>query len=219
MRLFRSILAVVLLGSFGSGPAGAAFDNSDFSNGLTSWTTSGDVTVASQAAVLGDAVPDSSLYQGAEWLPASVTIQFDFSNVLSPAVPQGTFPDVFFASLYFINDLNQFDLQNHVFDDAVGLFDLDSGGVYNLNPGGLLSASPLGPEWLRFTATLPNSYGYVIPVFELSDQNFVVGDSRVLVDNVTLAIPEPASGMLATAAFLAVSVLAFQRRRSSAGVE
>lgn len=146
------------------------------------------------------------------------TLEFDFLNRLSGNVPNLTFPDAFFASLYFANDLNQFDLTNGVFDDAQALFDLDYSGVANNQ--GLLSTSGKGGDWQHFSMVFTNLYNFVIPVFELFGLNGMDGDSLVSIDNVTLnastppshAVPEPTSLLLW---LVGIPLLRKQSRRTS----
>ena len=181
-----------------AGGAHADLINGDFSSGLTGWTTEGDVVVESGAASIGDEDPYSLLYQGVALAPGLYELEFDFSNLLSDYVPPSgpvTFPDIHFASLYFINDLSQFDLNTLSFDDAAALFDMDYTGPYNVQ--GVISASPLGQAWSHFTMTFDNNCAYAIPTFELLDFNLVSGDSEVLIDNVSVAIvPEPSTVLL-----------------------
>jgi hypothetical protein len=183
----------------------AAF-NGDFSDGLNSWTFAGDVAAISGEAVLADNLASHSyLFQGVPMPPASFIIQFDFFNNLSASFNPGTtFPDAFFATVYYINNLGQFDPLNNGFDASTALFDMDANGVYNVHPDAVIGASPLGVGWQRVTALLPNAYNFVIPMFELFSLNLVAGDSSVRLDNVLVAIPEPrllfAAGLAALAA-------------------
>ena len=201
-KTFAAMLVLFsVLGMSGSVEA-APILNGGFSPGLAGWTAAGDVSVTSTGeAALGDNDETySSLYQGVALDPGLYTIEFDFRNLLSIDVPQGTFPDTFFASLYFANDLTQFDLKNSVFDDATALFDLDANGFFNSS--GVIGASTIGDGWLHFSMNFQNDYGYAIPTFELFDMNFVNNDSTVLLDNVSITssapapVPEPATLLL-----------------------
>ena len=165
--------------------------NADFSDGLNQWTTSGNVINLNQEALIGDdGSAHNILYQGVAVSLGTLMVDFDFRNLLSGSIPMGTFPDSFFVSMYAINDINLFDLQNNVFDDELPLMDLDANGVFNNM--GTIEMSMKGPDWLHFSATFENTHNYVIPVFELFDLNLVQDDSAVLVDNVRV-IPEPRS--------------------------
>lgn len=201
--LFTLFLCVVL-----SHSARASFDFvEDFSAGLGAWTATGAVATVNEEVRLADDEATAFLYQGIATPPGSTSIEFDFNNNLSPDFNQGTFLDSFFASLFFVDDLNQFDLLGSVFDDSLALLDLDAQGAFNVN--GDITPSDKGPDWLHFSATFVNNYAYVIPVFEVNDLNLVAGDSEVLIDNVVIAVPE-ARGV---ALLLVGMSLALGRRR------
>lgn len=176
----------------------ATIVNETFDAGTIGWTTSGDVGGTTDA-YLGDTNTDYSLlYQGFAIAPGTYRIEFDYLNVMSSEVPAdlAAFPDVFFASLYFTNDLGTFDLAGNVYDDVDFLLDLDSTGAYNV--AGTLSPSALGGNWTHFSYDFTNSYAYVIPLFELFDFNTITSDSQTRLDNVmicqtTQVVPEPAT--------------------------
>ncbi|QSA98736.1 PEP-CTERM sorting domain-containing protein [Methylococcus sp. EFPC2] len=183
------------LGVLGNG-ASAGVVNGDFSTGLGGWATTGNVDASGQTAVLGDAsgADYSSIYQGVALAAGNYRLEFDFLNGLSADVPSGVFRDVVFASLYFIDDISQFDPVGLVFDDGLALFDLDVNGV--ANSAGTVGASAKGGDWRHFSISFNNSYGYVIPTLEFFNQNGVSGDSTVGVDNIAItplpaAVPEP----------------------------
>ncbi|WFP48582.1 hypothetical protein PL263_10700 [Methylomonas sp. EFPC3] len=201
MTLFTKISFAVSLFALSTQLSLAAPLNGDFSSNLDSWVTSGPVGSVAQAAQLTDNQGgDSSLFQGVALASGQYTLEFDALNLLSRDIPNGNFPDAFFASLYFANDLNQFDLANGIFDNALALFDLDYSGVANNN--GAISASALGGDWFHFSILFNNSYGFAIPTFELFNLNATDGDSQVLIDNVVISsaptstVPEPASLLL-----------------------
>jgi hypothetical protein len=162
--------------------------NGDFSDGLNGWTSQGDVQVVDHAARLGDNLSTHSLlYQGVALPPGTYTLTFDFKNSLSSissSEPLFVFYDVFFATLFFVNDLSKFDPQNGQFDDAIDLFDLEYSGPFDVT--GRITASPRGPNWSRFALTFHNKFNYAIPYFELYDQNFINNDSQVFVDDVSI---------------------------------
>ena len=170
--------------------------NGTFDSGLAGWTTVGDVQAVTDASLGDNGVDYSLLYQGVALAPGTFRLEFDFMNLLSADVSEDfAFPDVFFASLYFTNDLGTFDLANAVFDDVAPLMDLDASGPSNV--AGTVGASALGPDWAHFTFDFSNSYAYVVPVFELLNFNFLA-DSEVRLDNVAISqvatvVPEPAS--------------------------
>lgn len=198
----RRTLAVILVALFGSycfiSTGNAALINSDFSSGLTGWTSQGDVTTDNQEAVLGDdGVNDSLLYQPVALSSGQYRVEFDFLNGLSSVPPTFGFLDSFFASLYFVNDLSQLDILGGSFDAITPLFDLDANGVSNLT--GSVGLSSKGGNWRHFGLTFQNNFNYVIPAFELLEQNQINADSTVRIDNVSIAVsavPEPSTFFL-----------------------
>ncbi len=190
-------LAVACLSAL---PTSASVVNGDFSSGLGSWSSSGDVTAANEATLGDNGEIYSYLYQAVALAPGQYTIEFDFLNLLSSdlTTDPNAFPDAFFASLYFTNDLSSFDLVGAVFDGVTPLVDLEASGAVNV--AGVLSPSAVGPDWTHFSFDFTNNFSYVIPTFELLDFNFASGDSTVGLDNVSITldpavvpIPEPAT--------------------------
>jgi len=189
--------------------SGNAIQNPAFDAGLSSWVTTGSVTVVANEARLSDD-PDATalMYQPVQLTSGVYTITFDFNSELSDQNSPGTFPDTFFASLYFIDDLNQLDIPGNVFDAATGLMDLDWQGAFNV--AGLISPSPLGPGWSRFSHDFQMTHAHVAIAFEQAGLNGVTGDSAVRIDNVVIAlVPEPASLVL----FVFAGLLWVIRRR------
>lgn len=194
------------------GPAVYALPmNGDFSAQLADWTTLGNVQAEAGAAVLGDEGEYySALYQAVGASAGTYTIEFDFFNALSDDIPNFAFADVFFASLYFIDDVDAFNLETFAFDDALALFDMDSIGPYNNN--GTIETSVVGEAWLHFSLTFENAYEHIIPTFEFMDGNFIDSDSRVWIDNVQITatavpVPEPGTGFLLIAGFCGLIIM------------
>ena len=206
--------------------------NGDFSDELNGWTTEGfyfpegDVRVVNGEAILGDNSEIwSALYQPIALDPIKYTIAFDFKNNLSNELYDSSelddssfvFYDIFFASLYFINDVSQFNLDIdpalNVFDDSSPLFDMEASGVSNNN--GIIGTSSKGQEWLHFSTTFTNTYAYVIPTFELLDFNYINDDSQVLIANVGInPVPEPTTLLLLGSGLFALAGMARKRRKS-----
>jgi len=190
--------------------------NGDFSSNLANWD-SVNVSVSAGEAILSDSSGlDSRLFQGVGLTMGQYTLEFDFLNELSADVPQGSFLDPFFASLYFINDINSFDLDNLVFDDALPLFDLDAGGPVLYQ--GSIGNSSLKNGWSHYSAVFSNTFSYAIPTFELFNLNSMNNDSSVLIDNVVITavpastVPEPATLTLLIAALSACRKRARKKR-------
>jgi hypothetical protein len=176
----------------------ATVANGSFSAGLSDWTTQGDVSATSVATLGDNGEIYSSLLQPVALAPGQYQFEFDFQSLMStdPGTDPSAFPDAFFASLYFINDLPSFDLAGSVFDDAMPLLDVDVSGPVAI--AGVLSPSVAIPGWTHYTMDFTNNFSYVIPVFELLDFNIVSGDSAVNLDNVSITqptgvVPEPAT--------------------------
>lgn len=196
--------------------------NGDFSDGLNDWTTLGDVNEQLEEALVPDdgaGTGSSSLYQGVALAPGSYEFQFDFLGDMSSNVPPGSFPDLFSASLYFIDDINSFDLVNSFFDDVIALFDLDFFGLAPIN--GSAGSSPKGAGWTRWALSFNNSYNFAIPTFETFDGNFLA-DSVVRIDNVSITanpaqVPSPSSLILLLSGLIGIAARYRQRTAQRTG--
>lgn len=186
----------------------------DFATGLGGWQVSGDVLEESGVAVLGDdGAYYSSLYRETVLGVEDFTFEFDFLNGLSSDTSIG-FPDTFYGTLYFVNDISTFDLNTLSFDDALATLSVDYSGLFENH--GTIEASALGGNWLHFSMHFSNTHNYVIPTFEFFDFNFLDGDSTFAIDNVSITeadpvpIPEPATITILAAG---LAGLAFRKRR------
>ena len=210
----RLILPVLLLSIVANASLSQAVPtNGDFTNGLTGWTSQGDVSTDNQEAVLGDnGATDSLLYQALALAPGQYTVGFDFLNGLSSVPPTFGFLDTFFASLYFINDVSQLDILGGGFDAVTPLFDLDTSGVSNLT--GSVGTSSKGGNWQHYSLTFQSSFNHVVPTFELLEQNQINADSTVRIDNVNIelsAVPEPSALLLVSSGLGGLLVLRWRR--------
>lgn len=206
----RLIFLLLFLFGMLSG-ARATLIDVNFATGPNGWTATGDVQTAGGVAVLGDNnAPASRLYLKIALPHGQYCLDFDFKGQLAPAPATGLFPDTFFASLYFTNCCERFDLDRGVFDGATGLLSLDHAGVFDLN--GTISDQRDG--WLHYHGTFLNNYAYVIPTFELIDLDYAV-DGQVWLGNVQLGscdvVPEPAT--LALIGLGLAGLMCFSHRR------
>jgi hypothetical protein len=186
-----------------------AVQNGEFTDGLAFWSVSGVVQfVANQAELTDLPGPNTMLHQVVGLAPGPYDVSFDVRSDLSSRFAQGTFPDTFFASLYFIQQSGDLDIPGGVFDAVNPLMDMDWQGVFNNN--GWIGPSALGPEWLHFRGSFQMTHAFVAIAFELDELNDTGGDSAVYIDNVVIAlVPEPG----ALALMLSGGLFFFCRRR------
>lgn len=195
--------------------AASILSNGEFTGSLASWTTSGTIFNTGDTAVFSDsaATPLSILQTGG--LPSGFErfeLSFDFLDGLSPSVPFGFLPDAFFGTLYLGGSPFGPTLAGGVYEQAIGLFDLDTFGLFNVVPGSVFGPSPKGADWVRFSFTQDMPSGFNLPkfatvAFESYNLNGTAADSVVAVDNVLLivVVPEPGPAsllLLGTATFL-----------------
>jgi hypothetical protein len=182
-----------------------AANNGTFASGLTGWQTQGTVQSINGEAVLDDAPGGSLLFQLAPLQLGPCILEFDFRATMSGDIPQGMFLDTAFFSLYFSNDPGSFSIVDNQFDDAMALMDIDAMRLTLFQ--GLTSPSAKGGDWLHFTYSFNNTFGYAAPAFEIDNLNGTVGDSRLYVDNVVVSVvPEPgALGMMTMGMFVLMS--------------
>ena len=191
-------------------PSAHAYFSDDFSTGVDTWITMGDVAEQAGEAVLADGEARRSvMYKPIPLAPGTYTVDVDVRNDVSPDVPAGQLPDVFFASVYFVDDPGTFDLMAGTFDGSAALFDLSARGFANVQ--GQVDPSSKGPDWSHYHGVFDLIHAYAIPTFELKDDNALIGDSSVILDNLRIAIiPEPR----AVFSFgLGLALLWFARRR------
>jgi hypothetical protein len=172
---------------------GNAITNGDFRSGLDAWTTTGEVSEDNEEAVLVDGPSGGAmLFQGVDLVADTYVLSFDVQSALSSAFTPGTFPDTFFASLYFIDDAGDLDIGGGVFDASLGLMDLDWQGVFN--SVGTVGPSLKGPGWFHYSTVFVMNHAHVAVAFDLVNLNGQPGDSSVRLDNVMIAvIPEPST--------------------------
>ena len=195
-------------------------NNGEFTGSLAGWTSAGTVFNTGDTAVLADsaAVPVAVLQTGS--LPDGVVellLTFDYLDGLSTAVSGGFLRDTFFATLYGGGQPFGGTLAGGVYEQAVGLFDLDANGVFNVAPGGSFGPSPKGAGWTRFTLTQAATPAFAAPgfatvAFEYHNLNGIAADSVMAVDNVSLlaVVPEPGPAALL---LMSATLLGCLRRR------
>jgi len=190
-----------------------ALTNSDFSAGLTGWSTYGAASAPSGVLTLEDTGPATSgAWQVAATEGTRTTLEFDVLGGLSgftPADPFG-FPDIFSASIYLIDDATGFDPTAGIATSALSILSLDSGGPFDVNA--LVTPASQGGGWLHVAIEFDSPSAFMVPTFELFELALVGGDSQVMIDNVVLApIPEPGTALLV---LVGLGATAMQRRRA-----
>ena len=199
------LVAIVLVLSFEPLRAAAILTNGGFTGSLSSWTASGTLFNTGDAAVFSDAVAaPTSIFQSVAFPLDLISLElvFDVFNGLSPSVIGGFLPDSFYVTLYIGVAPFGSSLAGGSFDQAVGLFDLDSAGAFNTAVGASFGLSPKGAGWTRFTLNRTTAPGFSGPgfatvAFEFYNLNGMGSDSVVSVDNVSLIAVVPELGPLA----------------------
>jgi len=197
MKILKASLLLCLLAAIlGAGgcpkpkPDTQAIENGGFDQNLAGWATDGDVEVVGGSAKLADTTDDYSLLlQTVSVNTGQYILDFEFANRMSPflADPDSGFgfQDICFASLYFVDDLDGFDLEIAGSQNFISLFNLDFEGPYDV--AGTITQSKLKSGWWHFTVPFQNNWKYAVPVFELLDMNGAENDSAILVDDVVIA--------------------------------
>ena len=214
----RSCLLLALSPLTGA-EAATILSNGEFTGSLAAWTTTGTVFNTGDAAVFADGASATvSLFQTGA-LPAgvvSLALTFDYFNGLSPTVAGGFLRDTFFATLYGGGQPFGPTLAGGVYDQVLGLFDLDANGAFNVVPGSSFEPSPKGAGWTRYTLTQTGEPAFMGPgfatvAFEFYNLNGIAADSAAAVDNVSLVavVPEPTE----TALLLLSATVLLRRRR------
>lgn len=205
---------LVLFGSFGRAVAATLFVD-DFAAGTGEWHTLGTVFDTGEAAILSDQVSSrTALFRSVPILNESViTVEFDFLNGLSDAVPIGGLPDAVFATVYLGTGSFGDNLDTASFDSASPLLDLDASEAVPIT-GTIADSEAKGLGWSFYSGSLSAPAGEFTLAFEFVDDNGLAGDSSSAFDNIEVGfeiIPEPSAGLLLVAPLFA---LALRRRRT-----
>lgn len=182
----RSVLLVLL--AFGALPAWAAVTvvNGDFAEGLTGWTTEGEVEDGGGFAVLTDqSAAVSAVYQTFEvsQVAGGLALSF-FTQGMSGQFQTGELPDSAFLTLYLGDQAFGSSVENPIFDEVIALADLDSNGLRLLSPGVQSGPTPGRLGWQTLYLPVPVTYRFATLAIEMLDQNFVDGDSVSTLDGV-----------------------------------
>jgi len=243
--MLRRYLFVICLGvfvCFGLGNASAQIINGDFSTDLSGWTTggvnmtdenppaavitAGDVKVENGEAVLLDGSPGANiifysfLYQDVELDPGWYTLELDFKYAFSRDAEDGFFPDSFYASLIYTDDLSLVDLYNMAYgEDLLPLFAIED-GVASYDDGEPTGTDPnaKGIEWIHYKVRFQNSFAYVMPTFEIYGDNGSL-DSEIRLDNISITkeinpIPEPKTILLLTAGLACFALMRLRHKKN-----
>lgn len=187
-----ALLVFGLLAAAGPLSAANLVVNWGFSTGLGGWETSGSVDPVAGFAVLSDdGATESSIHQVVATEPGRHELRFDFWNLTSDTVPDGTFPDLAVATIFLVDDPAAFDpVAGTGFAQSFDLLDSDAGGDAVLIDGGAMESAPIDTRFSTFAFAFDNPLGLAVAVaFRLFDLNFVDDDSRWAVDNVVLTRP------------------------------
>lgn len=208
----------LLLAFLPGAEAATVLSNGDFTGSLADWTAAGPVFNTTDAAVLTDVLPAPAVIFQTGGLPAGVaelSLTFDYRDGLSPTVAGGFLRDTFFATIFFGRDPFGSSLAGGVFEQVLGLFDLDANGEFNVAPGASFGPSPKGAGWSRFTLALNPAFtepGFATLAFEFYNLNGIAADSVMAVDNVSLVAVVPEPGVAGLLVLSAASLVCRRRR-------
>ena len=109
----------------------------------------------------------------------------------------GGLPDAAFVSIYAFANATVFQPDDYAsFSSVVEVANFDFRGMYGA-AAVTVSASPKGAQYQHLGYEWYHAGGAYAPVFDLTDLNYIDGDSLMAVDNVSItAVPEPGVGWL-----------------------
>jgi len=200
-------------------PAGARANlvtNGSFTNGLTAWSTAGNVTNAPGISLTFDATNHSTLFQTVqqEGLPLNLSLDFYYA-VLSDTVPVGTFADAAYFSIYESTNAATLRPDLGQFDSVSSVFDATFSGFTNVTTGASILPSPRGPDW--WTVLLTNytpTFNFIAPTLEVYNFNGIANDSTApMTDVVMSSVPEPGSAALFCLALVVLLAIRLRRLR------
>ena len=190
--------------------------NGSFTNGLTAWSTAGNVTNAPGISLTFDATNHSTLFQTVqqEGLPLNLSLDFYYA-VLSDTVPVGTFADAAYFSIYESTNAATLRPDLGQFDSVSSVFDATFSGFTNVTTGASILPSPRGPDW--WTVLLTNytpTFNFIAPTLEVYNFNGIANDSTApMTDVVMSSVPEPGSAALFCLALVVLLAIRLRRLR------
>lgn len=212
MKWLVGVWVVVMLAG-GVLPAQAnLITNGDFSSGLSSWNTDGNVTAGSGFVELSDNPLSDTYTYGSISQGANVTLggkyllTFDFQTGIDPTsqTPEGSFSDYFGATLYYGS------IPSTSYAALLDINGLSSDPIL----GSISSSSNIGWSTVSYSFTALDAL--LFPIFDFSDSDGYEG-SYARVANVSLTesstpVPEPSTILLLAGGVFSLMMIRNRRK-------